>query len=265
VLGCSFRREWFGPSPVGPWGFTGVFRGEGQLLLDLQSLSTHRGSTPTDPDRSFGPSSGVTGSADLLPRLSALGCLNGLADSPATMPSADFCGAVRAPYGVLSPVAGTARRSPEVSSTAFATHPPDLQGPSLDGWGLRDPPLARPDGPASYPVFVHRVVVLLHASFRRRLAETPLRFASTSPPSGCAGDFHPQAVEHARHTVAGVSLAKPRNRPHGPTPPDAPPALGIRNPGCNRSVPLVAPNSQIPKLGNLGELGVASSSARVLT
>ena len=202
MLGCSFRREWFGPSPVAPWGFTGVFRGEGQLLLDLQSLSTHRGSTPTDPDRSFGPSSGVTGSADLLPRLSALGCLNGLADSPATMPSADFCGAVRAPYGVLSPVAGTARRSPEVSSTAFATHPPDLQGPSLDGWGLRDPPLARPDGPASYPVFVHRVVVLLHASFRRRLAETPLRFASTSPPSGCAGDFHPQAVEHARHTVA---------------------------------------------------------------
>jgi hypothetical protein len=29
---------------------------------------------------------------------------------------------------------------------------------------------------------------------------TPLRFASTSPPSGFAGDFHPQAVEHARHT-----------------------------------------------------------------
>jgi hypothetical protein len=122
-----------------------------------------------------------------------------------TMPSADFCGAVGAPCGALSPVAGTSRRSPEVSSTAFVTHPPDLQGPPLDGWGLRDPPLARPDGPASYPVFVHRVVALLHASFRRRLAEPPLRFASTSPPSGCAGDLHPQAVEHARHTVAGTT------------------------------------------------------------
>jgi hypothetical protein len=28
-----------------------------------------------------------------------------------------------------------------------------------------------------------------------------LRFARTSPPSGCAGDLHPQAVEHARHTT----------------------------------------------------------------
>jgi hypothetical protein len=137
-----------------------------------------------------------------------------------TMPSADFCGAIRAPHGVLSPVAGTPRRSPEVSSTAFATHPPDLQGPPLDGWGLRDPPLARPDGPASYPVLVHRVVALLHASFRRRLAETPLRFASTSPPSGCAGDLHPQAVEHARHTTKPLrGRALKRRRSAGRRPP----------------------------------------------
>jgi hypothetical protein len=27
-----------------------------------------------------------------------------------------------------------------------------------------------------------------------------LRFAMTSPPSGCQRDFHPRAVEHARHT-----------------------------------------------------------------
>ena len=27
-----------------------------------------------------------------------------------------------------------------------------------------------------------------------------MRFAMTSPPSGCQGDFHPRAVEHARHT-----------------------------------------------------------------
>jgi hypothetical protein len=29
---------------------------------------------------------------------------------------------------------------------------------------------------------------------------SPLRFAMTSPPSGCQRDFHPRAVEHARHT-----------------------------------------------------------------
>ena len=38
------------------------------------------------------------------------------------------------------------------------------------------------------------------ASELSRLATTPLRFAITSPPSGCEGDFHPQAVKHARHT-----------------------------------------------------------------
>jgi len=40
---------------------------------------------------------------------------------------------------------------------------------------------------------------LLHASFRPRLAATPLRFAIlTSPLSGCEEDLHLQAVEHAR-------------------------------------------------------------------
>ena len=41
---------------------------------------------------------------------------------------------------------------------------------------------------------------LLHASFRPRLATTPLRFANPSPPSGWIEDFHLQAVVHARHT-----------------------------------------------------------------
>jgi hypothetical protein len=35
-----------------------------------------------------------------------------------------------------------------------------------------------------------------------------LRFASASPPSGCTGDFHPQAVGHVRHT--GWRFAPPR-------------------------------------------------------
>ncbi len=50
-----------------------------------------------------------------------------------TMPSADFCAGVRVPRGPLSLVAETRRRPPEVSSTAFAAHPPDLQhGPLMD-------------------------------------------------------------------------------------------------------------------------------------
>src|SRR3954451_15834867 len=118
-----------------------------------------------------------------------------------TMPSADFCTGVKEPRSPLSPVAGTRRRPPEVSSTAFTAHPPDLQPRALDGYGLRDQLSARPTWAASYPISVRQVAALLHASFRPRLAATPLRFARTSPPSGCAGDLHPQAVEHARHTT----------------------------------------------------------------
>src|SRR3954466_12728106 len=118
-----------------------------------------------------------------------------------TMPSADFCAGVRVPHGPLSLVAETRRRPPEVSSTTFTAHPPDLQPQALDGYGLRDQLSARPTWAASYPVSVRQVAASLHASFRPRLAATPLRFARTSPPSGCAGDLHPQAVEHARHTT----------------------------------------------------------------
>jgi hypothetical protein len=60
--------------------------------------------------------------------------------------------------------------------------------------------LVRPGRPR-YPVFVHRVAVLLHAFFRPHLATTPLRFANPSPPSGWIEDFHLQAVVHTRHTA----------------------------------------------------------------
>jgi hypothetical protein len=51
---------------------------------------------------------------------------------------------------------------------------------------------------------------LLHASFRPRLAATPLRFARASPPSGCTGDFHPQDAGHARHTGCGAPASPAR-------------------------------------------------------
>jgi len=70
----------------------------------------------------------------------------------------------------------------------------------FDGYRLRDHLLARLPLYASYRVLVHRLVPLLHASSGPRLATTPLRFANTSPPSGCVGDLHPQAAIHARRT-----------------------------------------------------------------
>ena len=60
--------------------------------------------------------------------------------------------------------------------------------------------LARPAPYASYPVLVHRLAPLLNASFRPRLATTPLRFANPSPPSGWVEDSHLQAAEHGQHT-----------------------------------------------------------------
>src|ERR1039458_6858588 len=76
---------------------------------------------------------------------------------------------------------------------------------ALDGYGLRGPFPARPAPYASYPVLVHRLASLLHASFRPRLTTSPLRFAIPSPPPGWEEDFHLQAVKHARHTTKGHS------------------------------------------------------------
>src|SRR5215475_3740032 len=83
---------------------------------------------------------------------------------PPTMPSADFCAAVRPPCGGLSRVAETQRRPPEVRPTAFAARPPDLPPRPLmtiDFAIIRSLVRPRP----RYPVLVHRAAVLLHTSF----------------------------------------------------------------------------------------------------
>ena len=131
----------------------------------------------------------------LLPTVQAFGWI-----APPTMPSADFCAAVRPPCGDLSPESGTQRRPPEVRPTAFTARPPDLPPRSLMTVDFAITcPLVRPGRPR-YPVLVHRVAALLHAFFRPHLAMTPLRFANPSPPSGWIEDFHLQAVVHTRHT-----------------------------------------------------------------
>src|SRR5436853_2970039 len=102
------------------------------------------------------------------------------------------------------------RRSPEVRPTAFTARPPDLPPRSLMAADFAIiGSLVRPGRPL-YPVLVHRAAALLHTSFRRHLAITPLRFANPSPPSGWIEDFHLQAVDHARHTTKSPPRMSPR-------------------------------------------------------
>ena len=115
------------------------------------------------------------------------------------MPSADFCAAITTLANRSVPLRDTTQASRGKTSRLHRT-PAEFTTPALDGPGLRDHWLARPAGQASYPVLVHRVAALLHASFRPCLATSPLRFANTSPPSGWIGDSHPHAAGHARHT-----------------------------------------------------------------
>ena len=90
--------------------------------------------------------------------------------------------------------------------------PAGYTGLALDGYGLRDQPPARPTKPASYPVPVRQVAVLIHASFRHPLARVPLRFTNPSPPSGWIEDFHSQAIEHAGHTACRADARHPDRR-----------------------------------------------------
>ena len=112
---------------------------------------------------------------------------------------------------------GRRRRSPEVRSTAFTARPPDLPPRPLMAVDFAIiSSLVRPGRPHIW-FLVRQVVALLHASFRPRLATTPLRFANPSPPSGWIEDFHLQAVDHARHTRkspagAGPSLSRRDNK-----------------------------------------------------
>lgn len=71
---------------------------------------------------------------------------------------------------------------------------------ALDGSGLRNLQLARPAlAPRIRFLFVgSQVCSTLPSDTPSR--NVPLRFATPSPPSGWGRDFHPQAIQHARHT-----------------------------------------------------------------
>src|SRR5512142_624043 len=99
-----------------------------------------------------------------------------------TMPSADSRCTVRMDHSTLSHDSVTCCGSPEVSSTAFGAQPPDLPPRILvDTDFAINGSLVHPRRPY-HPVLVHRLALLIHASFRPRLTTTPLRFSNSSPP-----------------------------------------------------------------------------------
>ncbi len=111
-----------------------------------------------------------------------------------TTPAADCPCTVRVNRSTLSHDSVTCSGSPEVSSTAFHAPPPDLPPvPLMDGGFAIIRSLARHRRPQIQ-------FLSIGSRVRYRLAATPLRFTNPSPPSGWVEDFHPQAVEHARHT-----------------------------------------------------------------
>ncbi len=180
-------RGRFGPCLAAPSGFTLQFWRAGRTIPLVCRMASSR-------------------CACLLPTSNRSG-LRWIA--PPTMPSADFCVAVRPPCDDLSLESETQRRPPEVRPTAFTARPPDLPPRSLMTVDFAITcSLVRPGRPR-YPVLVHRAAALLHASFRPRLAATPLRFANPSPPSGWMEDSHLQAVDHARHTRNRRAMARP--------------------------------------------------------
>src|SRR6266568_5311302 len=107
------------------------------------------------------------------------------------MPAADSRPTVRMDCSILSHDGVACGGSPEVSSTAFNAQPPDLPPVCLVDLGFAVLCQLAPHRRPLHPVLVHRLASLIHASFRPRLATTPLRFSSPSPPPGWAGGLSP--------------------------------------------------------------------------
>ena len=130
------------------------------------------------------------------------------------MPSADFCCTFKKNRFFLQSCFHDMQQTSRGKFDCLQRTTAGFTNTRLDGYGLRCSLPTRPRVLASYPVLVHRHTPLLHASFRPRLAATPLRFANPSPPSGWIRDLHPQTVEHARHTMTEYGKGgKPRCRP----------------------------------------------------
>src|SRR3954453_18743157 len=135
------------------------------------------------PLRSFGPSPIVPGLAYPLLRLSAWSASISLAGS---MTYYDLCCPLRPDQCPLRFPQFQSRNVAQASLGKFDRFPripAESTALAFDGYGLRDQSPARPARDASHSVSVRQVAVLLHTSFRHRLAVMPLCFAKPSPPS----------------------------------------------------------------------------------
>ena len=144
-----------------------------------------RRSTPgRDSSLPFRPSArSRCGSAYLFPRLSALGCLTSLACAGPTMPSADFCGAVREDASALSPGQDTPQISRGQRSYRRCIDAGLYQARPSCGWRtLWWRAHSSRAYHTSYPVRVPRPAPSFHAAFRPHLAVTPWRFPGPSAP-----------------------------------------------------------------------------------
>ena len=163
--------------------------------LTARRMRSHRSTSGDSSSPPFRPSApSRCGSAYLLPRLSALGCLTSLACAGPTMPSADFCGAVREDCSTLSPGQDT----PQISRGQLSYRP------CISARCIKHRPLWMEDFTVACPL-VPTVPHLISGScpsprtFVPRFLQTPprgdalallLSFGSTHT---WTGDFHPQA------------------------------------------------------------------------
>ena len=100
-----------------------------------------------------------------------------------TMPSADCCGAVREDYSALSPLPGHPADLPRSAAKQSVQRRRKYTAQPHCGWRAlrlraRSPQLYH----TSYPVRVPRPARSFHASFRRPLTRTPVRFPCPSAP-----------------------------------------------------------------------------------
>jgi hypothetical protein len=112
-----------------------------------------------------------------------------------TMPSADFCGAVREDSSTLSPLRGDTAGLPRSAVRPSVHRRRMYQVRPSCGWRtLWSRAHSSRASHTSYPVRVPRPAPSFHAAFRPHLTVTPLRVPCPSAPrTPGQGDFHPHA------------------------------------------------------------------------
>ena len=130
------------------------------------------------------------------------------------MPYADFCPVVRLPYDNLSRRGDTKQISwgklSRFQCTVAGSTPR-----TLDGYGLRSKLPARPALTPYIRFFPSTRTFAPHFLQTPPRGDSPCVITSPSPPSGWAGDFHPQAAEHAQHTTT-LGCAQCHNHKYDP-------------------------------------------------